>query len=476
MMQTANIVRTKVELPVFIAKLWRLVEDSQTDELICWSPKGASFVIKNQTRFAKELLPLYFKHGNMTSFIRQLNMYGFRKIANVGQGGLYNHENEEIEFYHQYFAKDQELLLKEIKRKIPMTKSISNKNKSELIKEIMSDVESIHANQETLDTTINEMKKENEALWRELAILRQKDKKQQKVVEKLVNFLVSILHTNRNIGLKRKIPLMIEADNDKIGEKIPRLNRQLSKDKTLSDDLCGSSAFPVSSNTGPVIHEVIDSPSNSLFPDDVINLSGIQDESVISLKTDKALNEINSDLCSNYLVECEMSSPLDEKSLFDLNDTVKIDDNANSFNDEGISLELLPDKVQSIKNKKKNELSKLKNNNNVESKDDQMQVAISSNNNSLSNSFQNNFADILENISPDLDWFHDLLPNTSLLDSYNTDENLAYLTEFLQEVNNDDIIKGNEITKYSPLDIDSLPLFKSDNNNSSGIENELDVD
>lgn len=35
---------------------------------------GHSFVIQNQAQFARELLPLNYKHNNMASFIRQLNM------------------------------------------------------------------------------------------------------------------------------------------------------------------------------------------------------------------------------------------------------------------------------------------------------------------------------------------------------------------------------------------------------------------
>jgi len=35
---------------------------------------GRSFHILDQARFAKEILPLYFKHNNIASFIRQLNM------------------------------------------------------------------------------------------------------------------------------------------------------------------------------------------------------------------------------------------------------------------------------------------------------------------------------------------------------------------------------------------------------------------
>lgn len=35
---------------------------------------GRSFIIQNQAQFARDLLPLNYKHNNMASFIRQLNM------------------------------------------------------------------------------------------------------------------------------------------------------------------------------------------------------------------------------------------------------------------------------------------------------------------------------------------------------------------------------------------------------------------
>jgi len=38
---------------------------------------GKSFHVLDQARFAKEILPLYFKHNNIASFIRQLNMCKF---------------------------------------------------------------------------------------------------------------------------------------------------------------------------------------------------------------------------------------------------------------------------------------------------------------------------------------------------------------------------------------------------------------
>lgn len=38
---------------------------------------GKSFIIQNQAQFAREILPLNYKHNNMASFIRQLNMCKF---------------------------------------------------------------------------------------------------------------------------------------------------------------------------------------------------------------------------------------------------------------------------------------------------------------------------------------------------------------------------------------------------------------
>ena len=41
---------------------------------------GRSFTIQNQAKFAKDLLPLNYKHNNMASFIRQLNMCKFSGV------------------------------------------------------------------------------------------------------------------------------------------------------------------------------------------------------------------------------------------------------------------------------------------------------------------------------------------------------------------------------------------------------------
>lgn len=66
---------------VFIHKLYKILEDNDLKDLIWWSPSGLSFLIRPTERFSRALAT-YFKHTNIASFVRQLNMYGFHKVSN----------------------------------------------------------------------------------------------------------------------------------------------------------------------------------------------------------------------------------------------------------------------------------------------------------------------------------------------------------------------------------------------------------
>ncbi|KAF2345736.1 Heat shock factor (HSF)-type DNA-binding, partial [Trinorchestia longiramus] len=67
-------VESAEKIPAFLYKLWKLVEDKSTDHLIRWGEDGRSFILCSQAEFSHKLLPLYYKHNNMASFVRQLNM------------------------------------------------------------------------------------------------------------------------------------------------------------------------------------------------------------------------------------------------------------------------------------------------------------------------------------------------------------------------------------------------------------------
>lgn len=117
-----------------------IVKPHELDFNYVYCPQnGLSFMIRDQARFARELLPLYYKHNNMASFVRQLNMYGFHKVVSVDSGGL-KLDKDEMEFAHMYFLQGQEFLLEHIKRKIPISKQDETKHsKPEVLTRVSND-------------------------------------------------------------------------------------------------------------------------------------------------------------------------------------------------------------------------------------------------------------------------------------------------------------------------------------------------
>ncbi|XP_030202467.1 heat shock factor protein 1 isoform X1 [Gadus morhua] len=242
-------------VPAFLTKLWMLVEDPDTDDLICWSPSGSSFHVLEHARFSKDVLPKFFKHNNMASFIRQLNMYGFRKVVHMEHGGLLKPEKEDTEFQHPFFSRGQQQLLDHIKRKVPPVssgKQEEGKVYPEEVSKILNDMQLMKGKQENIDSKITTMKHENEALWREVATLRQKHAQQQKVVNKLIQFLVSLVQPNRVIGMKRKLPLMLSDSSST--HSIPKYSRQYSLEPLQATPAISAPAGSVTS--GPIISDI----------------------------------------------------------------------------------------------------------------------------------------------------------------------------------------------------------------------------
>uniref|UniRef100_A0A8B9Q3S4 Heat shock transcription factor 1 n=1 Tax=Apteryx owenii TaxID=8824 RepID=A0A8B9Q3S4_APTOW len=244
---------------------------------------GNSFHVFDQGQFAKEVLPKYFKHNNMASFVRQLNMYGFRKVVHIEQGGLVKPEKDDTEFQHPYFIRGQEHLLENIKRKVTSVSSIKNEDikvRQDNVTKLLTDIQVMKGKQESMDSKLIAMKHENEALWREVASLRQKHAQQQKVVNKLIQFLISLVQSNRILGVKRKIPLMLNDSSS--AHSMPKYSRQYSLEHVhgsspytaSSPAYSGSNLYSPdsSANSGPIISDVTElaqsspsaSPSGSL--------------------------------------------------------------------------------------------------------------------------------------------------------------------------------------------------------------------
>jgi hypothetical protein len=68
------------------------IENDKHGGIIGWMPHGRSFKIHNQKSFAEIVLPRYFVMTKKSSFLRQLNLYGFNRFSAGPDQGSYYHE------------------------------------------------------------------------------------------------------------------------------------------------------------------------------------------------------------------------------------------------------------------------------------------------------------------------------------------------------------------------------------------------
>ncbi|KAF5473096.1 hypothetical protein F2P56_009737 [Juglans regia] len=98
--------------PPFLSKTYDLLEGEDDDDdrgklrTVSWNAEGTGFVVWSPAEFSELVLPKYFKHNNFSSFIRQLNTYGFKKTC-----------SKIWEFKHEKFQKGCRHMLVEITRK-----------------------------------------------------------------------------------------------------------------------------------------------------------------------------------------------------------------------------------------------------------------------------------------------------------------------------------------------------------------------
>lgn len=95
----------------FIKRLSDILKNEMLNHIVAWSQDGSSVDIKDSNAFSEVVLQQYYKHNNLTNFIRQLNMYNFKKVRKLHTSGL------SITYRNPLFSRDQPQLLPQIERK-----------------------------------------------------------------------------------------------------------------------------------------------------------------------------------------------------------------------------------------------------------------------------------------------------------------------------------------------------------------------
>jgi len=118
-------------VPIFLRKTYHMIDTCDT-KIACWSEDGETFVVKNTDVFEKTIIPQFFKHSKFSSFVRQLNFYGFRKIKYADTIRI----DPKLEaatanfwrFRHDKFQRGKPALLIDIKRSNGQQSSSNNSN------------------------------------------------------------------------------------------------------------------------------------------------------------------------------------------------------------------------------------------------------------------------------------------------------------------------------------------------------------
>eukprot|EP00978_Attheya_sp_CCMP212_P011309 scaffold27876_cov51-Attheya_sp.AAC.2 len=152
-------------IPIFLKKTYEMI-DSSDPQILDWSEDGEMFVVKDPERFAEEIVPQYFDHNKFSSFARQLNFYGFRKMQSkpIRIEDFDEDCARHVTFYNEKFKRGRCDLLKEIRR------STKGASAATTLQDHQREVENLKIQVTDLEQQLDQMKEDNQERFKSLEL------------------------------------------------------------------------------------------------------------------------------------------------------------------------------------------------------------------------------------------------------------------------------------------------------------------
>ncbi|KAJ2963966.1 hypothetical protein NQZ79_g1045 [Umbelopsis isabellina] len=267
--------RFQRNVPAFLNKLYNMVQDPASNDLIRWSEDGKSFIVVRHEDLAKEVLPRFFKHNNFSSFVRQLNMYGFHKVPHLQQGVLQSDSDTEWwEFSNPHFQKNHPDLLLLVTRKKGRDQEEKEAPSLDL-HHILDEITAIKKHQMNISSELKNIQQDNQVLWQETLSARERHQRHQETIDKILRFLASVFSGDKKRAIipKKRRYLIGDANTEYGADAGARIQEEEDDD----DDAEELEEIPLSSKDSNSILELNnyahDSPDVQELPHKVPKVS-----------------------------------------------------------------------------------------------------------------------------------------------------------------------------------------------------------
>ena len=160
----------------FLSKLFDILNDETYKNIMEWSKDGNKIIITDVNKLSEIILPKFYKHRNFSSFVRQLNKYDFHKIKDKSIKGIIFEKKQ----FHKNCTKEEVIKISRSKKNLKENFAY-NENMMNFFKKYETSINE----QNNMKNEIEDIKKDNYELLKQIQICNTKIDKQSKNFKKV---------------------------------------------------------------------------------------------------------------------------------------------------------------------------------------------------------------------------------------------------------------------------------------------------